>query len=96
MIGGTIIEIIELRDRFWVNCQDAVSPSQCAVFVSKTVHARCISEGDALWWQADQCYWTPACNMKRLKVLQCGVEFDIKIPKIGFSGMPRPEHPEFA
>lgn len=96
MIGGTIIEIIELRDRFWVNCQDTVSPGQCAVFVQKTVHARCLSEGDAFWWQADKCYWTPACNMNRMAVLRCGFDFDIPIPKIGFSGMPRPEHPEFA
>lgn len=96
MIGGKVLETITLRDRIWVNCQCQVYGDIAAVFVQKTVHARCISEGDALWWQADSCYWTPACNMNHMAFLVGGEQFDIKIPKIGFSGMPRPEHPEFA
>lgn len=91
MIGGKVIEIIELHDRIWVNCQCQIHGDICAVFVQKTVHARCISEGDCLWWKADQCYWTPACNLNRMAILQCGKDIDIPIPKIGFSGMPRPE-----
>ena len=99
MVGGTVIETIELYDRVWINVKDDrdLSPN-CAIYVEKDDKARCVSEGDAIWWQSGYAMWTPACNQQKKKsahhhdncLARCGVDYDIKLKRIGCSGAPRP------
>lgn len=99
MIGGTVIETIELEDRVWINCQDDNYPSdRCAIYVEKDSKARCVSEGDSVWWQSDRAMWTPACNRGKTcdhrhhySCSRVGVDYDIRLKRIGFSGVSRPE-----
>lgn len=35
MIGGTVIETIELEDRVWINTKEKNSTSTCAIYVKK-------------------------------------------------------------
>lgn len=90
MVGGKVVETIELEDKIWINCEDEKTPQwndknysndQCAIYVEKTAAARCIQEGDSLWWQGDHAMWTPR---KRAFT-------DFKLKKIGSSGVKRPK-----
>ena len=87
MIGGTVVETIELADRIWINCRERYS-RECAIYVEKDSKSRCVSEGDTVWWQSGSAYWTP-----KFYVQKSGKEckhFDIKLKRIGFSGVKRP------
>lgn len=90
MVGGTVIEIIPLDDRIWINCRDTTSPSStCAIEVAKDAKARSVSEGDTVWWQDKFAMWTPACLQGKAGG-RSGIDFDIRLGKIGYSGVPRP------
>lgn len=66
-------------------------PDTCCVYV---MERRCINRnreqlgetvtievGDSLWWQAGFCMWTPKHSPRK----KCGVDYDIHLPKIGYS-----------
>lgn len=81
MVGGTVIEVIKLRDRVWVDTRDTYYPRDtCAIYVRRTHDAEQVAEGDSLWWQGSEAYWTP-------QTLEC---VDRAIPRIGYSGVARP------
>lgn len=100
MIGGTVVEVIELADRVWVNVVEdrEGSDTHCAVYVEKNDKSAIIKPGDALWWQSGSAMWTPYANRGSVRgpaapVQRGGVDYDIRIPRIGFSGVKRPvEH----
>ena len=92
MVGGTVIETVVLPDKVWVNCQDKHSTSQCAIYVKNTPKARCISEGDSFWWQSSWAFWTPQFYVQGSG--KAGKEYDIKLERVGFSGVSRPETEE--
>lgn len=63
-------------------------PDTCCVYTDETmVHGGIkvkIGLGDSFWWQCGYCYWTPKAN--RNKPDACGgVDYDIKLTKIGYS-----------
>lgn len=98
MVGGKVIETIALKDRVWINCRDR--NDTCAIYVRKTAKARAVSEGDTVWWQGGWALWTPACNKKKTcnhthhySCSRAGVDYDIKLERIGFSGVSRPDTP---
>jgi len=94
MVGGTVIETISLPDRIWINCGDTTYPSStCAIEVVADARARSVSEGDIVWWQDKFAMWTPACLQGRADKGRSGVDFDIRLDKIGYSGVPRPTKP---
>jgi hypothetical protein len=95
MVGGTVVETIivpaqiendvdelrfgmELEARVWVNVRDR--GDECAVFVADSPAARSISEGDTLWWQGGEVFWTPKSRAFADKPLR----------RIGCSGVARP------
>jgi len=82
-VGGNIIEIIDCSNdnRIWVNTKD--KSDTCAVWVERDKKSKIISEGDSLWWQGGNCYWTP----KGSKRDRQGINFDIVLKKIGYSGI---------
>ena len=51
--------------------------------------------GDALWWQGGVAMWTPQENRvgddeATRRGLKCGVDYDIQIPRRGYSGVSQP------
>jgi len=99
MVGGTVVETIILEDRVWVNTvdNDETRNTQCAIYVQKNEKALRISPGDSVWWQGGSAMWTPYLNRGAVrkqrgetKEQRGGIDYDIRIPRIGFSGVSRP------
>jgi uncharacterized protein YraI len=85
-VGGKVCEVIDTGKRIWVNTREWEGSSQsCAIYVERTAEARTISVGDTVWWQGEYARWTP----KNRSGNSIGPS-DIKIPRIGFSGVSRP------
>jgi hypothetical protein len=101
MVGGKVIETITLEDRVWVNVKDTHPPQKntCAVYIERNINSEQIAVGDSLWWQSDKAFWTPAansaeaCNHREHITCEqkCGVDYDIAIPRLSYSGVNRPE-----
>lgn len=81
MIGGTVIEVIKLPNRIWVNCEEPDSTSKCAIYVERNAASEQIQPADSVWWQGGFAMWTPYGHERT----------DVQIPRIGFSGVKRPE-----
>jgi hypothetical protein len=82
MVGGEVIETVKADGRVWVNCRDRTYPKDaCAIYVERNADAEQIAHGDGVWWQGGYAMWTPADRRFT----------DRKIPRIGFSGVSRPE-----
>jgi hypothetical protein len=77
-VGGTIVEIIHLNSRVWINTMDA--GRFCAIYVERFDGDVLITPGDHIWWQGDNAFWTPASR-------ECK---DIPLVKLGYSGVSRP------
>ena len=93
MIGGKVIEVIkDIKNRpeaIWVNVKDFTSGygDECAIYVEKNDTSLQIEIDDSLWWQGRWAMWTPAA------VRESGIgESDIRIPRIGYSGVERPKY----
>lgn len=93
MIGGTVVEIIQLEDKIWLNCEEETKPkwddknykvNQCGVFVEKTAASKCVQIYDSIWWQGENVMWTPNKHRDNPKLK------DYKLKKIGNSGVKRP------
>lgn len=91
MIGGIVVEVAEIKDRpdvLYIDCRDNVYIREtCGILVQKNEISNQIQLGDKIWWQGRWAMWTPA-NTHRGKQ---GVDFDIQIPRIGYSGMQHPD-----
>lgn len=83
MVGGFIVQILDVGEVLWVNCQGTGSEQRerCAVYCSKTPEAEHMKLGDSFWWQSGYCYWTPADRS----------QVDVAIPKRSGSGVRRPQ-----
>ena len=91
MVGGVVIEVADVPGRpdvLFVDTRD--KNDTCAVMVEKDANSERIQIGDALWWQSGWCMWTPQALRKKQKGMKCGKDFDIKIKKIGYSGVSHP------
>lgn len=91
MIGGKIIETIVVDDKVWLNCQEYLETTntllnnKCAIYVEKNNKSLSVSEGDIVWWQGKNAYWTA-----RDKYNKCIGKSDVILNRIGFSGVSRP------
>ena len=58
MVGGKVINIVQLPDNTWIQVLDATHSESdtCAIRVERNRH---IKIGDELWWQGTKAYWTP-------------------------------------
>lgn len=100
MVGGTVIEVVPLPDKVWVNVREGEprknKANECAVYVERSHKSMAIAEGDALWWQGRNAYWTPEANRISSKAAKRkghreGVHSDIPITRFGYSGVNRPK-----
>lgn len=96
MVGGKVIEVAEVPGRpevLYVDCADMPSgwrkPDTCAIMVERNQASERIQIGDSLWWQGRSAMWTPQENCGKPDGRQ-GVDFDIIIPRVGYSGVKHP------
>lgn len=89
MAQALVVEIVDVpeKERMWINTRSRFD--ECAVYVIRNAKARSISEGDALWWSGRDALWTPAFNFGK-RGGKTGKDYDIKIPRIGYSGVSKP------
>lgn len=86
MVGGIVIETINKPNKIWVNVKERESKQTCAIYIEKNDNAKKVKPGDSLWWQGRFAMWTPS----GVNDGKCGVDYDIRIPRIGYSGVNRP------
>ena len=97
MIGGKVSEICCVPDDdnlYWVQvAEDSYGKHQyCGVYIEKNETSDKIQMGDYLWWQSGVAYWTPlkSCFFGAEFSIKSGEDFDIPIPKVGYSGPNNP------
>jgi hypothetical protein len=78
MVGGKVVEVNGDYDHVEVIVED--ENEKLAIKVQVTDDARWIDEGDSLWWQGRNAYWTPKSSIDHRE--------DVKIPRIGYSYKP--------
>lgn len=89
MIGGIVTEVIVLPDRVWVECVERQGYQKCAIYMNRTAKSLNVEPGDSLWWQGCWALWTPFSN-KKMPDAKCGKHYDIRIERLGGSGVERP------
>lgn len=100
MCGGQVIEVCDHpTDKNIIYVNVAYRPyyklEECAIYVERNVNSEQIQIGDALWWQGRHAMWTPQANRltdeeSEARGHKCGVDYDIQIPRIGYSGVNHP------
>lgn len=98
MVGGKVIEIADVPGRpeaIYVDVRD--KNDTCAILVERNENSERIQIGDSLWWQSGYAMWTPQENADKTcdhehhySCQRCGVDYDIRIPRIGYSGVVYP------
>ncbi len=101
MVGGRVVEVSEVKNRpdvLYVDCADfqyrRKRPDTCAIYIEKNRTSELIEIGDSLWWQGRFAMWTPLRNCVPEdggEDLRCGIDYDIEIPRIGYSGVDHPD-----
>lgn len=99
MVGGVVIGITRVGNKAHVhvaNCPHYPKhergkchrPDTCCVYTDEIkVHGGQkieIAIGDSFWWQSGHCYWTPKENREKGGG-RGGVDYDIKLTKLGYS-----------
>lgn len=84
-VGGRVVETILMPGRVWVNTREPQSGDLCAIYVESTPAARCITEGDSVWWQGQRAFWTPRAGSFR----DAAPFSDMSLRRIGCSGISR-------
>lgn len=89
MVGGDVIGIVRRDGTTLLNVRDRTYGDLCAVrckevrrATGEDVHIRL---GDKVWWQGEDVMWTPQTFTGSASGPGCGTQWDIHIPKIGFS-----------
>jgi hypothetical protein len=95
MVGGIVIEVCDIPDRpgvLYVDCAERpYSKIQtCAIHVEKNATSDQITVGDSVWWQGRIAYWTPQAVRATPAGKRDGKDYDIPIPRVGYSGVPHP------
>lgn len=100
MVGGVVIGISRKEGRAHVHVADCPhypkhgrgdecpNPDTCCVYTDE-IRQRDgkkieIGLGDSFWWQGGSCMWTPKANRAKPDA-KCGVDYDIRLTKIGYS-----------
>lgn len=87
MTSGRVIETTILEKSVWINVKS--DDSVMGILVEKTDKARCVSEGDAIWWQSGLVYWTPRYNIEK-RDGRVTLTHDIILNRIGTGCAERP------
>lgn len=88
MVGGTIIGIAKSKDSSLIHVQDKKDTCRIRILEKTEIGNKAISVeiGDRIWWQSGHAYWTPKKNYgKHNDESKGGVDYDIRLTKIGYS-----------
>ena len=90
MVGGIVIGLSRGPETTLVNVQERKGRNDvCAVrVIEKRVDSGEkieIQVGDSIWWQCGHCMWTPKARAGQDDGKGCGKDWDIRIPKVGYS-----------
>jgi hypothetical protein len=86
MVGGKVIGLARKPDGVtMLHVRDTRSTDQCCVDcreerIEDGDRVR-ITLGDSVWWQSGQIMWTPGRSPRE----RCGQDFDIRLPKVGYT-----------
>ena len=87
MVGGEVVGLARGAESTLVHVQS--NRDTCSVRVrevkERTGEPVVIEVGDRIWWQAGHVYWTPRKNHVHIGPRKGGVDYDIRLPKIGYS-----------
>lgn len=84
MNGGTVIRIVDLATKIYIDCESDQNETG-VIYVERTPEAEKIRIGDAICWHGSFAYWTPIANQVSEKLeLICGKDYDIRIPRRNF------------
>lgn len=88
MVGGVIIGFVRHPDNTLVHVQDPTYGDKCSLRIQEQRRDDGspvdIKIGDKLWWQRLDAMWTPGwCKVARGG--GCGTDWDIRLPRIGYS-----------
>lgn len=102
MTGGTVLEACHHpkdKTKTYVNVghRSYKKVQECAIYVARCAESDKIEIGDQVWWHGRFAYWTPQYNCvdaleAKERGLKQGVDYDVKIRRIGFSGVDHPVH----
>lgn len=86
MVGGKVIGLARGRENTLVHVEDGRDTLSVRLVERKISDGTpvAVGVGDSVWWQCGKVMWTPA-SLKNLPVDECGVSWDIHLPKIGYS-----------
>lgn len=88
MVGGDVIGFARHPDNTLVNVRDCTYGDTCAVRIIErrrdTGEAVALAVGDKIWWPGNDVMWTPQW-VKVSSGRGCGTDWDIRLPKIGYS-----------
>lgn len=98
IIGISITGALAIEPRIHVNVADCPHypkhprgecprPDTCCVYTDGLKEDGTPADmklGDSFWWQEGSCYWTPQAN-RNLPNGRCGIDYDIRLKKIGYS-----------
>jgi hypothetical protein len=96
MVGGKVVEVLRTDAQIWVNVADTHAPDdRCALWMERNPTSENVKPGDQIWWQGHVAMWTPAQNRVPENSVaaarqRCGVDYDIEIPRHGYSGAAHP------
>ncbi len=101
MVGGVIIGLTLRDGKIHVNVADCPhypkhgrgdecpNPDTCCVYTDGLRvdggEVATLQLGDSFWWQGGYCYWTPRANVIGHQAGRGGVDYDIKLSKLGYS-----------
>lgn len=87
MVGGKVIGLSRRPDSTLLNVQDKRDNCCVRVIEKKISNGEQVSIklGDDVWWQCGKVMWTPAGEYRPGADQKCGVDFDIHLPKVGYS-----------
>jgi hypothetical protein len=87
MVGGIVVGIVrkptESFTRFTVQGTGCERNDELCVQATE-LPGNPVHIADTIWWQGPWVFWTPAGSRQ----IRCGIDFDIKLPKHGYSYCP--------
>lgn len=96
MVGGTVVKVIHLESKIYINCQD--EDDEYIIFVERNNQSLNIKKGDLIEWEGKFAYWTPKENLiSHEEALNRGLiesrDWNIPINLIGYSVVEAPTNP---
>lgn len=89
MVGGQVVGVSRVNGKVLLNVRDEKYGDECAVRCEErridNGQRVTIEVGDKVWWQCGTVMWTPKSQFGADPDKGCGRDWDVRLPKIGYS-----------